>query len=91
MSPAVYVALNTLPTQMLGILHKKGLSLLTLFISLMMSSLMWSHWTTLVHLGTKADRQRQAETQQRLLALGRDVSRWLSDVGFWSPSGSYLG
>ncbi len=33
MSPAVYVALNTVPTQMLGILHKKGLSLLTLFIS----------------------------------------------------------
>lgn len=42
-------------------------------------SLMWSHWTTLVHLGTKADRER-------LLASGRDVSRWLSDVGIWSPS-----
>jgi len=63
---------------MLGILKKKkqcvGLGLLSLFIS---PNAEFTDVVILVHLG---------ETQQRLLASGRDVSRWLSDVGFWRPS-----
>lgn len=75
-----------LSTPMLGILKKKIVCRFGIADSLYFPQC-WIHWCG--HTGPSGNQGWQTEageTQQRLLASGRDVSRWLSDVGFWRPS-----